>query len=216
MNNTDFYDREYADWAQTNGAIGVILINDAQWGLPYLLGGTSVTRPIHIPVLTVSGFGGEEQMYATNANLVATIGADAQLQIGIADYGKGMGWIDFGFVVPQPGLYPLHIVYENGGGGAGLEWATAYSDTLAWDDVRRVLVQDTLTAGSINAYRALTVQPTPTISVVKDAGVVKIVFTGSLMSSGTVDGTYVPVAGATSPYTIPTGAAPALFYRSKW
>jgi len=58
------------------------------------------------------------------------------------------------------------------------------------------------------------VQPTPTISVVKDAGVFKIVFTGMLMSSSTVTGTYVPVAGATSPYTIPTGQAPAQFYRS--
>ena len=127
-----------------------------------------------------------------------------------------MGWINCSFVVPQPGLYPLHMVYMQGGGGAGLEWATAYADTLAWDDVRRILVQDTTTPGSINSYRALTVQPTPTVTLSNRAGVWKIVFTGMLMSSSTVNGTYVPVAGATSPYTIPTGPAPAQFYRAAW
>jgi hypothetical protein len=216
MNNTDFADRAYANWAQSNGAIAAIVINDAQWGLPYLLGGGTPATPVHIPVLCVNGFGGEEQMWATNTGLVATIGADAQMQVAVADVGKGMGWINCSFVVPQPGLYPLHMVYMQGGGGAGLEWATAYADTLAWDDVRRILVQDTTTPGSINSYRALTVQPTPTVTLSNQGGVWKIVFTGMLMSSSTVNGTYVPVAGATSPYTIPTGPAPAQFYRAAW
>ena len=80
--------------------------------------------------------------------------------------------------------------------------------------VRRLLVQDTFTAGSTTAYRDLTVQPTPTVSVVNQGGVWKVVFTGLLTSSATVNGTYVPVPGATSPYTIPTGSAPAQFYRA--
>lgn len=213
INNTTCYDREYVAWAQENGAIGVIIINDAQWGLPYVLGGGTPATPITVPVVCVSGFGGEEQMWAT-AGLTASIGADAQLEIGLADYGKGMSWVDFGFSVPAPGLYPLHAVYMQGGGGAGLEWVTAYSDTLAWDDVRRVLVNDESTAGSIKGYRAVTVQPTPTISVVKEGGVSKIYYTGTLRAAATVNGSYQPVAGATNPYTIPTGAAPAMFYRS--
>ena len=112
-------------------------------------------------------------VYATNANLVATIGADAQLQLGLADYGKGMGWIDLDFIVPQPGLYPMHMVYMQGGGGAGLERVTPGYRTrshgmtsAAW------LMQDTPTVGSLNSYRKLTVIPTPTISAVEpDAGV---------------------------------------------
>jgi len=216
MNNSDFDDRAYANWAQTNGAIAAIVINDQAFGLPYVLGGTTPATPIHIPVLCVNGFGGEEQMWATNTGLVATIGADAQLQIAVDDRGRGMGWTDFGIVVPQPGLYPLHLVWEQGGGDGGLEWAASYSDSLAWDDVRRVLVQDTFTPGSINAYRALTVQPTPTVSLSNQGGVWKIVFTGVLVSSSTVNGTYVPVPGATSPYTIPAGPAPAQFYRAAW
>jgi hypothetical protein len=209
MNNTDFYDVEYPYWAQTNGAIAAVVINDAQWGLPYVMGGTPPS-PIHIPVLCVNGFGGEEQMWATNANLVASIGADAHLQIGVADYGKGMGWIDCAVYVPQPGLYPLHLTHWQGGGGAGFEWAAAYSDTLGFDDTRRVLLQDTAVTGSLNAYRELRV---PTIQVVKQAGVSQVIFSGSLLSSPTVNGTYTPVSGATSPYTIPAGS-PTQFYRS--
>ncbi len=213
INNTTCADREYIAWAQANGAIGVVLINDAQWGLPYVLGGGSPATPITVPVVCVSGFGGEEQMWAT-AGLTASIGADAQLEIGLADYGKGMGWVDFGFYVPAPGLYPLHAVYMQGGGGAGLEWVTAYSDTLAFDDVRRVIVNDSSTTGSTMAYRAVTMTPTPTISVVKEGGVFKINYTGTLRSAATANGSYQPVVGATSPYTIPTGATPGMFYRS--
>lgn len=50
---------------------------------------------------------------------------------------------------------------------------------------------------------------TPTIGVAGDV----ITYTGVLRSSATVDGTYAPVAGATSPYTVPkTGTA--MFYRT--
>jgi hypothetical protein len=47
----------------------------------------------------------------------------------------------------------------------------------------------------------------------KSGNNVVITFTGTLTSSPTVNGTYTPVAGATSPYTIPatTGAA---FYKT--
>lgn len=55
-----------------------------------------------MPVVCVSGFGGEEQMWATNSDLGASIGADTQLQLGIDDRGKGMSWTDFGFVVLRP------------------------------------------------------------------------------------------------------------------
>ncbi len=214
INNTTCYDREYVAWAQDNGAVGVIIINDAQWGLPYVLGGTTPSTPITVPVVCVSGFGGEEQMWATHPELVASIGADAQMQISIDDRGRGMGWTDFGFVVPAPGLYPLHLTYMQGGGGAGLEWATVYSDTLAFDEVRRVLVNDSLTPGSVDGYRRVTALPTPTIKVVNTGGVVKIYYTGILRAAATVTGDYQPVAGATSPYTVPTGAALRMFYRA--
>ena len=153
-------------------------------------------------------------MWANNPDLVASIGADAQLEIGLDDRGKGMSWTDFSFVVPAPGLYPLHVLYEQGGGGAGLEWSCVYSDTLTSDDIRRVIVNDPTIAGSITSYRAVTVKPTPTISIARDAGGLKITYTGTLLASATVNGTYQAVAGASSPYTVPTGTAVRMFYRS--
>ena len=48
----------------------------------------------------------------------------------------------------------------------------------------------------------------------KQGGTVTITFTGTLQSSTTVNGSYQDVSGATSPYPVPTGSAPAKFYRS--
>jgi hypothetical protein len=55
----------------------------------------------------------------------------------------------------------------------------------------------------------------PTIGVVRSGSTVTINYSGTLVSSGTVNGTYTPVTGATSPYTVPTGAGPAQFYKTK-
>jgi hypothetical protein len=41
-----------------------------------------------------------------------------------------------------------------------------------------------------------------------------ITYTGTLYSSPTVNGTYAPVLGASSPYTVPIGSGPSRFYRS--
>jgi len=56
--------------------------------------------------------------------------------------------------------------------------------------------------------------PRPTLGVSKQGGTVTITFTGTLQSSTTVNGSYQDVSGATSPYPVPTGLAPAKFYRS--
>ncbi|MBN8248414.1 MAG: discoidin domain-containing protein, partial [Verrucomicrobia bacterium] len=53
------------------------------------------------------------------------------------------------------------------------------------------------------------VVPDPTISISGST----ITFTGTLQSSATLGGTYAPVAGATSPYTIPAETG-VLFYRA--
>lgn len=193
--------------AQTNGALAIIIINRPANGFPYTIGG-SAPAPITIPVLCVSGFNGDRDFWLTNGPLNATIGASQPIALGSADYGKGMGWVNFAFVVPQAGVYPINLIFEQGGGGAGLEWAQYLADGS------RVLVNDINTPGSIMAYRAVTVQPPPTISVSKVGNAYQITYTGTLRSSSTVNGTYNPVPGATSPYTIPTGPAPQQFYRS--
>ncbi len=54
---------------------------------------------------------------------------------------------------------------------------------------------------------------TPTISIQQTETGAVITFTGVLESAGTLDGTYAPVAGATSPYTVPD-ATSQQFYRA--
>ena len=192
---------------QTNGAVGFIVIQSAAQGFPYVPTG-SLTNQITIPVLCVSGYKGDRDLW-TNANLTASIGASQAIELGGADYGKGMGWIDFGVSVPQAGLYPLNLIWYNGGGGAGIEFAATQPDGS------RVLVNDTSNPKSLLAFRAVTAAPPhPTVSVSRSGGTVTITFSGTLQSSATVNGTYANVPGAASPYTVPTGAAAAQFYRA--
>jgi hypothetical protein len=214
INNLNCYDADLVYQAQQYGAIAVILANDAQWGLPYVLTGTS-GGPITVPVLCVSSFAGEEDMWKTNTSLVATIGADTKLKLGAADYGKGMGWVNFNVVVPQTGLYPLHLLYEQGNGGAGFEWAVQYSDSLAWDANSRTLVNDSTDTRSLKAYRDVTQLPRPTMSLVFQGGAWKIVYTGTLQATATLGSNYQDVQSASSPYTLPTGSAPQMFYRAR-
>jgi hypothetical protein len=54
----------------------------------------------------------------------------------------------------------------------------------------------------------------PTISIAAQGGSLVITYTGTLYSSSTVAGTYAPVPGASSPYTVPTSAAAIQFYRA--
>jgi hypothetical protein len=162
---------------------------------------------VTIPALNVNGFGGQKDFWVTNANLTASIGASQKIQLGSADYGKGMGWIDFGFVAPQAGVYPMHLIFEQGGGGAGLEWCTIGSDGT------RTVVNGT-NAASVLSFRAVTVTPRPTLSLSTTGGVTKITYSGTLQSSDTAGAGYADVPGATSPYTVNT-ATGNKFFRSR-
>jgi len=55
----------------------------------------------------------------------------------------------------------------------------------------------------------------PTVHAAMVGGKVTITFTGTLLASPTVTGTYSPVAGATSPYTVPSGSGGTMFYGAK-
>jgi len=151
INNFQCYDAEYISAVAAGGAVGAILMNDPSFGLPYVLGGTP-SVPINIPVLTVNGFGGQEDFWRTNSGLVATIGRDTHLQLGISDIGRGMGWTDFGFLVPQAGAYPMHVTHWNGNGGAGFEWAVLNPD-VAYGSTR-VIMNDASTPGTLVAFRS--------------------------------------------------------------
>jgi hypothetical protein len=71
------------------------------------------------------------------------------LRLGEFDAPGGRAAADtlFTIVVPQAGIYPFRLVWQNGGGGANLEWFTV-------DDTgTKVLINDTNTPTAIRAYR---------------------------------------------------------------
>lgn len=199
--------------AQTNGAVGFIEINKPANGLPYVMGG-GLSSKITIPSLNVNGDFGQRDWWLTNSALTASIGRDANLILNSADYGKGMGHVDAGVVVPAAGAYPLHLLYFQGTGGAGMEFTVVKSGLPA--DGIRSLINDGTDSGSLMVYlpTAAKITAKPTVSVSMQNGKPTITYTGTLQSSPTVNGTYQNVSGASSPYPIPTGAAPAQFYRS--
>ncbi len=96
---------------------------------------------------------------------------------------------DFGFFVPKAGVYPLTLVYYQGGGGAAVEWSQIQSGKNG----TRLLVNDGTNPNSLPAFRhavtAAVTQP-HTLSVGKSGSTVTITYTGTLFSSSTINGTY--------------------------
>ena len=116
--------------------------------------------------------------------------------------GRGAADTIFGFEVPAAGVYPMRLIWYEGGGGANVEWFTVGSDGT------KTLIN---AEGGLKAYRSLSANPTPlscpgvgpVISASLNAeGNVVLTFTGTLHSSDSVTGTFEPVEGATSPYTV--------------
>jgi len=69
------------------------------------------------------------------------------------DRGAGPQDIPFSFTVPQPGLYPMRLVYYNGGGGAALEFFS-YDDNGS-----KIPINDTNNPAAIKAYYNITTTP---------------------------------------------------------
>jgi len=115
--------------------------------------------------------------------------------------------------VEQAGVYAFRTIYFEGNGGAALEWF------IVQPDGSRVLVNDTANGGAASFQQGTIPSPPPVSNVVlssrRDAsGQVVIEWSsGTLLSADAVNGTYLPVAGATSPYVVNPAGAPLKFYR---
>lgn len=198
---------------QARGAIAVIVEASPGWGTPEIM--TGGTTPITIPALHINGFNGEKDWFHTNGPLVATIGGDTHLKLGEADFGKGMDHRDFGISVPAPGLYPLHLIYEQGGGGAGLEWTIVGPD-VPFDSANRILMNDNSTVGSLLAYRAITTPPAFTSTTVANGMLTLVWFGGGVLqetsSLNPTAWTDVSPQPPGDTYMVPT-SGPVKFYR---
>ncbi|MDB6037876.1 MAG: hypothetical protein JWM99_1717 [Verrucomicrobiales bacterium] len=51
-----------------------------------------------------------------------------QVQLGIFDAGRGASDTIFSFYIPQAGIYPMRLLWENGGSGANCEWFSVQAD----------------------------------------------------------------------------------------
>jgi hypothetical protein len=133
--------------------------------------------------------------------------------LGQDDVGKGASDITFPVVVQQAGIYPLRLVYYQGGGGGNCEFFSVTG-------TNRVLINDlTSTKGpgpngsGLRAWYALAL---PTVSVSQVSGSTVITFFGTLQQSPSVSpASFQDVPGnPTSPYTVPAGQ-PQQFYRAR-
>jgi hypothetical protein len=132
--------------------------------------------------------------------------------LGQFEGGRGASDTLFTFVVASAGVYPIRVIWQEGGGGANIEFFSVKADGT------KVLVNDTANGG-LKAYR-VGVAPAkpaaaPTISVARNAnGSLTVTFEGTLEVADSVTGPWTVQAG-TSPLTLPaTGSAK--FARSKF
>jgi hypothetical protein len=104
--------------------LAVIEINNDAVGNPP--SGTKGGTNNGIPVLLMSvddGLALSNLLATTSVTITADLGDDASLNLGQYEGGKGYSDQDFSVSVPQPGIYPIRIVYEQGGGGANMEFS---------------------------------------------------------------------------------------------
>lgn len=135
----------------------------------------------------------------------------AALTVGIREPGGGAADTVFNFAVQETGTYAFRTIFFEGGGDSSIEWFIIKTDGS------RLLINDTANGGPASFQQGTI--PSAPVSVVVSArlnasGQVVIEWSsGTLLSADTVNGTYLPVAGATSPYTVNPAGTPGKFYR---
>lgn len=193
--------------AQSKGAVAVLIANSGASTFPIRMGGDGAG--INIPASMISNANGVFLAGLAAGSYQISIGFDTAPRLGEFSGGRGASDTLFGLYVPQAGVYPIRMVWQEGGGGANVEWFSVASNGTK-------IPLNAAATGALKTFRSRTAEPnpTPTISIVKaEAGSV-ITFVGTLQSSDTVNGSYADVAGATSPYTVPAGTT-AKFYRAR-
>lgn len=146
---------------------------------------------------------------------VGTPGQTTGTVIASFDVGKGSSDIPVSFAVPQPGLYPIRLVYYNGGGGANLEYFS-YDNTG-----NKIAINDTNNAASIKAFYNVTTAPQLQFtSATVTGGTLTINWTGTgtLQQAAALTGSQTDWSAVTPPpsgnsYSVSAAAAAQRFYR---
>ena len=144
------------NWDQSGGSNGAFQPDEQMPGIPGVEGGTDgiageVFAYIELPKGLIQMGVNSDDGFKTTGGLNP---ADAASAIVLGEFNGGRGASDtiFTFVVEEAGFYALRTTWEEGGGGANIEWFT-----LKADGTTKVLVNDTANGG-VKAYRVANVQ----------------------------------------------------------
>lgn len=141
---------------------------------------------------------------------IGTPGQTDGLVLFSRDRSAGARDIPFAFITPEPGLYPIRIVWYQGSGGGNLEFFS-YGPNNS-----KILVNDRSNPYAIKAYaRALPAVPPAVAIKLLENGRVQVTFEGVLEKSPLLaPADWKAVEGASSPYEIaPTEAE--MYFRAR-
>ncbi len=169
---------------------------------------TYVTLPAGIITMGVNSDDGFRLSPATSVS-------DSQnaLTLGVFNAGRGAGDTTFSFYVPTAGTYPMRLIWENGNGGASLEWFSVAADGT------KALINGP-GAGALKAYRAAAAAPPPQAPHIDSAAIVGGSITvkwsngGTLESTPTLGGSWTSTGNSTGTFS-ETADGTAKFYRVK-
>jgi len=142
--------------SQTAGESNGNFADDAQMpGIPGVEGGNDgivaeIITYLELPAgLITMGVNSDDGFETTAGRVNDVLG-----RIRLGDFVGGRGASDslFRFLVQEAGVYALRTIWEEGNGGANVEWFTVQANG------KKVLLNDTANGG-IKAYRAATVAP---------------------------------------------------------
>ncbi|HEY6228813.1 MAG TPA: PA domain-containing protein [Verrucomicrobiae bacterium] len=201
--------------AQNAGAIAVIGIYSGNTFYPSLSG--DINDQVTIPVLIIAENYGGSQLKTLLGGATAvsvTIQTDTNPRLAEWDAPKQFGAVDvnFGFAVPEAGVYPFRMVAGQESGAASLEWYQIMPDG------KPVLINDTSNPNVLRAFRAL-VHGDPNIAFnVPSFANGKITLswqgTATLEEATSVAGPWSTAASQTNPQSVDAAGA-MKFYRLK-
>jgi hypothetical protein len=131
----------------------------------------------------------------------------SSLIIGEFNGGRGVADTAFDFIVSQDGLYPFRLMWEQGVGGANVEWEK--------EDLNNAGTYVAINGdNSIKAYKIPSSAPNPTVSAAGN-GMVTLSWTCGTLECTPVLGNpsvWTSLTNA-SPYTVSTAPGQKRFYR---
>jgi hypothetical protein len=202
--------------AQVAGAVAVIFATPGDASYGFYAGATRTD--INIPCLSVpdSPTANLLRSYLTNGIAVTgTITGDSSYLVGGFNDGRGATDSIMNFATTQAGVYPMRLIFHQGGGGANCEWFSITPDGT------KVLVGNTA-VGGLKVYRTRTAVTQPKFnSPALSGGMVTFTWTGtgvlqqaSALTGNSNDWSDVP-GNPGSGYQATVGSSGNKYYRLK-